>query len=545
MHLIEVQPLEQKDLPLLSRLDLASLIQWVRLSFILAVISYLTISQFLDGKFYNPRFFIPIYFLFSVSLLIHFAFVLFFEKVEFRKFFFLLTAVVDTVLIGVAMGFYGQTQPTFLIAFLCNIIFVGCYVGPLSSISLALFSAAVFNSIISLNLDFADFSWSQLLSLYNGSFLVSAVVAGLFQKELTRVTQTIESQKEDIKTLQDLNQLIVENVGSGLLVADVEDRIVKSNRAAAKILSDISLAGKNLFDVLPGARPQIKNMSHQDGAVLRFEMPHLNYEGTRMILEVIATPLIRRPYGYQGHVVLIQNLTEVKNYEENLKQQEKMAAIGAMAAGIAHEIRNPLASISGSIQLLASSLQPQAQEDQKLISIVIKEIDRLNRLIAEFLEFVRPPLKVDDPVELSQLLAEISQVMKSHPQVPKGLHFELNLKSKGFISGHYDKLKQAFLNIVMNAVHAVEKKEKPQIQISIEETSDEVTVSIRDNGVGMSRDTVSRIFVPFFTTKSKGTGLGLAITHKIFEAHEAQIRVESSLGEGTQFFIVFKRRSEQ
>ena len=251
-----------------------------------------------------------------------------------------------------------------------------------------------------------------------------------------------------------------------------------------------------------------------------------------------------RPFGFQGHIILLQNLTEVKNFEETIRQQEKMAAIGSMAAGIAHEIRNPLASISGSIQLIAASLKPESEDDRKLTNIIVKEIDRLNRLIAEFLEFVRPPMKVDDPVKLNDLMGEVLQIISANPQVPKGLKIETQFNAKNLVSGHYDKLKQGFLNIVINATHAVEKKTDGTIKIVTYDDYDSVVVKIHDNGVGMSRDTVSRIFVPFFTTKSKGTGLGLAITHKIFEAHEAHVRVESELNIGTTFIIEFKRRRD-
>jgi two-component system sensor histidine kinase PilS (NtrC family) len=544
MHLIEVGSTQKSESSILNRVDLATLIEWARLFLLTTAFVFLTASKIFESNYYNPKLWIPLYGLFALSFAAHFLFILFFHRTEYRKIFFGITASMDAILIGGCLALYGQAHSVILLAFLCNIAFIGSYLGLYGALSLAFFSAALFNSIISLNFDFAATNWSQLVTLYNGSFFASAIVAGLFQVELSRVTETIEIQKEDIKSLQDINQLIIENVGSGLIVTDMKNKITKANRAASRILADISLIGKDLIDVLPGSQKELNALEHREGVTTRFEFGHLNYEGSKMVLEMIATPLMRRPYGFQGHIILLQNLTEVKNFEETIRQQEKMAAIGSMAAGIAHEIRNPLASISGSIQLIASTLKPESEDDRKLTNIIVKEIDRLNRLIAEFLEFVRPPMKVDDPVKVNEVIGEVLQIIKANPQVPKTLQIEIQLNAKGLVSGHFDKLKQAFLNIIINASHAVEKKVDSVIKIVTYDDGDSVIVKVHDNGIGMSRDTVSRIFVPFFTTKSKGTGLGLAITHKIFEAHEAAVRVESELNQGTTFIIEFKRRRD-
>lgn len=544
MQLIEVSSEQNREVSWLARVDLASLVEWSRLVLISFVFLVLSVGKMIEPHFYNPDLWLPLMGLFILSSSAHLLFALAMPRVSFRRSLLIFSGFLDAALIAGLVALYGQAHAVFLLLFLVNIALVGCYVGISRALSLGLVSAGLFNFVLTLSPDFLNVAWSPLVTLYNGSCLLSATLAGLFHIELTRVTETIETQREDIKSLQDINQLIVENVGSGLIVTDVKNEISKSNRAAAKILGDLGLTGKNIFDVLPGLRKGLSEMEHREGAVHRFEFGHLNYEGAKMILEVIASPLIRRPYGFQGTILLLQNLTELKNYEENLKQQEKMAAIGSMAAGIAHEIRNPLASISGSIQLIAASLKPESDEDRKLTNIIVKEIDRLNRLIAEFLEFVKPPMKVDDPVDVNILISEIVQITKSHPQVPKDLKIEMQLNSKEKLSGHYDKLKQAFLNIVLNATQAVEKVDQPSIRVVTFSEHESVFVKVIDNGMGMSRETLSRIFVPFFTTKSKGTGLGLAITHKIFEAHEAIVKVESELQGGTSFIIEFKRRRE-
>ncbi len=540
MHIVEAKADTRPSLFLSA--DLAVLVEWLRILIVSVAFLFTVLFQVLEKGFIIPSLWNNLYFFFSISLILHFTFALTIERVEWRRNFARAVAGADLLLIAGSFATVGYTHSVFLLFFLANIVLAGLYLGWTSAFVTSLTSAAIFNFILAANPEFTGVHFNQTVVLYNGSFLLIGVVSGLLHTEFYRVGETLEAQKEDIRSLQDINQLIVDNIGSGLLVLDINGRISKANRAAAKILGDIGLSDKKIADVIPGLFDKLSSASRTEGSITRFEIGHLNYNGDKMVIETLVSPLIRRPYGYQGQIILLQNLTEVKNLEDSLRQQEKMAAIGAMAAGIAHEIRNPLASISGSIQLLASSLKSEAADDKKLAAIMVKEIDRLNRLVAEFLEFVKPPMKIDEPVNVTDLLQELLGVLKNNPQLSKSVRLEVDLKSKAEILGDYDKLKQAFLNIIMNAYQALEKQSDGHIKIETSESQGHVVVKVTDNGSGMSRETLSRMFVPFFTTKTKGTGLGLAITHKIFESHDAVLKVESELQHGTKFQIEFKQR---
>jgi len=223
--------------------------------------------------------------------------------------------------------------------------------------------------------------------------------------------------------------------------------------------------------------------------------------------------------------------------------------VGQLTAGTAHEIRNPLASMSGSVQLLATSFEQIDDEQKKLIAITLKETDRLNNLISEFLEFVRPNLPMDDKVDLSKLLKDCLELLQLNKTIVTPL-LDLNIQSTKPIQANRDKLKQVFLNIMINACHAMEKTQSPQLKISCEsvvESSgrDSIEVRIKDNGVGMEEKVRVKMFEPFFTTKPRGTGLGLAIVHKILESHNADVDVTSQVSldgkpGGTEFVIKFK-----
>ncbi|RYZ76764.1 MAG: hypothetical protein EOP05_04055, partial [Proteobacteria bacterium] len=208
----------------------------------------------------------------------------------------------------------------------------------------------------------------------------------------------------------------------------------------------------------------------------------------------------------------------------------------------AHEIRNPLASISGSIQLLGSSFTARQEEEQKLMAISLREIDRLNNLLTEFLDFVRPDTLKDDPVDLNSLIREIIEMLKFNKNLRSEVKQTLTLDASLEISGHRDKLKQAFLNIIINAYQAMNEAPNPAVEISTVNGDGKVIVKIRDHGVGIDEVGLRKMFEPFHTTKAKGTGLGLAVTHKIIESHGGRIFVESTKGVGTEFTLEFPAR---
>jgi two-component system, NtrC family, sensor histidine kinase PilS len=526
--------------------DQATLVQWLKLIVTSAGFAAVVVAQIRDGNFINESLWQKVYGWFLLQLAAQLLATMTLHRLQIRDWTLGIAAAMDAILLAAMVSLYGQTNTTLLGFFLLNITLTGLYFGLTGAITIALFSSMLLNLVLAADIDFANITLTGTLATYHLSFLAVAFFAGYLRFEVERVSEELDIKDEDIKTLKDINQLIIENVGSGLLSLDRNLDITQANRAAAKIFSDIGMVTKSLREVLPQLDEKIRREEVRviDGAVDRFEISHTTFAGDKMILEVIVSPLIRRPYGHQGFVVLLQNVTEVKNLEFALRQQDKMAAIGTMAAGIAHEIRNPLASISGSVQLLASSLPQESEEDKKLLAIMIKEIDRLNRLIAEFLDFVRPPLKVDDPVSVNNLVKEILEMTKFNATLPKNVKLVTDFSAQGAISGHYDKLKQAILNIVINAYQALEKSNQGEVTVKTFEENDKVVLTIADNGMGMSRETQNRLFVPFHTTKQRGTGLGLAITHKIIEAHDGHISVVSELNKGTTFRIEFKRREK-
>ena len=217
-----------------------------------------------------------------------------------------------------------------------------------------------------------------------------------------------------------------------------------------------------------------------------------------------------------------------------------LASIGQLAAGIAHEIRNPLASISGAIQLLKDEKESN-DSTQKLMEIILAESSRLNHLITDFLLYAQPPKLNKKPVDLAALVNDTLEVFSHSPQWTQGIKLAKTIEPNITIYGDNQQLQQILWNLFINAVDAMEGKGLLEVKVQKDGKSRKIVLLVSDTGKGISPQDINRIFDPFFTTKGGGTGLGLSIVHKIVETHEGDISVKSRLdqGTGTTFTITF------
>jgi two-component system sensor histidine kinase PilS (NtrC family) len=257
-------------------------------------------------------------------------------------------------------------------------------------------------------------------------------------------------------------------------------------------------------------------------------------------------------------VVIFQDVTEVVEMERELRRSERLAAIGKLSASIAHEVRNPLAAISGSIQLLkrkGDTLGGRA-EARRLMDIVLRETDRLNLLITDFLEYARPAPPQLEPVVLAEALSELLQMFAAG--VPDDVQVRVDVDPELAVAADPAQLRQIFWNLALNACQAMPRggavsiaaqpvaEAAPQEPRStgrneVEEKNAWVEVTVRDEGVGIPPEMLDQVFDPFFTTKEEGSGLGLATVHRIVEAHGGSIRLESTVDSGTVMRIWFPR----
>lgn len=511
-----------------------ALIQTIRIGVLILFLLLTFILQWIQPEFINSEVWIPTYILMSVAFLGNALLIYYFDKVAYSWKINALAFGYDAVLITSLIYLTGGNQSLFLFLYLVNIILCGLAYQRRGGLALALWTSILFTLLLIFTEDLVFKNYYLILSLNNFAFFLVAFLSGLLSEQINFMGVELEAKGEEIVQLRDFNKLVVENIQSGLMTIDTESNINFINKTTEKILDDVLLLNKPINEVFTDFDLSWLDSQQQ---VLRKSITYKNFKGEKQLLELVISPLLDRKTNI-GFVLLIQDLTEVKRLEEQMRQQEKLAAVGQLAAGIAHEIRNPLASISGSIQMMEASSET-SDENKKLMKIIYREIERLNNLITEFLDFVRPDEVKEDPIDVNKLLHDILEMIRFNDKLNHNVVQETQLEAKQIILGNYDKLKQAFLNIIINAYQAMESSENPKLTVSTYDENTDVIVLIEDKGPGMDANQVRRIFEPFHTTKAKGTGLGLAVTHKIFESHKADVIVESEVGVGTSFKIIF------
>lgn len=482
------------------------------------------ISLVFDSTFHSERI---VFTLFAVSLAgLSVQFLQIFFKIENKNFAFFVSIWSSLALCGLFVGLQ-SAQSLFLLLLLVNILLYGMEAGVQPATELSLITSCFYSLVIVLSPSFSHFQDILSLGLFNVAAFVVAALSGQLSEKLVKTEKAYAKSQNLLEDLSTRHRVLVEELPLGLLVWDGAGDVIEKNHFFMNRFADVC-DWKEFFQVHIKAAllDQRSQFFHQ------FEE---NYSGRDFVFR---NALIQS--GSKAYVLtLMEDVTEQRQLENDLKQKEKMAAIGTLAAGIAHEIRNPLAGMSGSIELL--SVKPNTEEDQKLFKIILREIDRLNRLITEFLEYSKPEKKYEDSVNLTTVIDGVLSFIETSADRNPNLRIEKVYGSIPMIKGSADKLRQAFLNIIINSVQAMNKVESPHLKIQITQDSSKsnVEVFIVDNGCGMSEETKRKMFEPFHTTKPKGTGLGLAITHKILDSHQAQISVKSEVGQGTEFRLVF------
>jgi two-component system sensor histidine kinase HydH len=358
----------------------------------------------------------------------------------------------------------------------------------------------------------------------------------------------LQNYRSARRSLQDTSAVadqVVASLPVGLIATDKNGSIAFFNTAAERITGlDLSRAyGEPADAVLPYDFRAVKASLERGETVFEKEMACEFVEGTVVPVSISASEIINEEGHFVGQLLIIRDLGEVRRLQDEIRRKEKMAAIGGLAAGVAHEIRNPLSSIKGIASYYRDKFE-DGSEDKQMAGIMIEEVDRLNRVISELLEFTRPARLETKPVDINKLIEHSTRLIQQEAKA-KNIQVQLHPGS-GAVEARVDpdRLTQCFLNVYLNALQAMENSGKLTITTAISNKT-HVIIDIKDTGPGISEDDVDKIFDPYFTTKPKGTGLGLAIVHKIIYAHQGQIKVRSTPGRGTVFSIVLPVTADQ
>ncbi|MGD8212760.1 MAG: ATP-binding protein, partial [Desulfobacterales bacterium] len=382
-----------------------------------------------------------------------------------------------------------------------------------------------------------------LHALIMASILVVLGTGGLF---FIFVIQNYYLIDRTLEQTQDFTRQIVTSMANGLLSIDREAKVTTYNPSAIQLLDlgTNKLEETNFRTIIDFQDTGINETLESCRTVMDVEITHRRRNGERIPLSISATPILGDDDVCSGAVIVLRDLREIKQLENKVKRAEKMAAIGELAAGVAHEIRNPLSSIRGFSKYLQHFLKNNPQE-QEYTKTMISEVDRVNSVVTNLLTFARPMDVVRTVTNVEELIKKAVSLTKQDATsknvgITVAVPVAVQTPGNDFLLDENQML-QVLLNLLLNAIQAVGSHGQIEIGCSIDTENDKLEIWIEDDGIGVPGEKMSKIFEPFFTTREKGTGLGLSIVHKIVENHGGEIMLQSpplSKNRGCRFTII-------
>jgi two-component system, NtrC family, sensor histidine kinase PilS len=401
---------------------------------------------------------------------------------------------------------------------------------------------------------FQGFNITYLTFVNIAAFYLVAFLSSYPSEQARKSEVKLKAKEDDIIKLEALNDWIIRSMTSGLISLDGEDRITLFNPAAEEIfgLKADNVIGVRITDALPFLKgfmaSKEKDREYTGSKHDIIDLQYTGNEGMKSYLRFFLSPL-RIPEGDQkGKVLFFQDITEIRRIEEEMKKVEGLAMTGELAAGIAHEIRNPMASISGSIQILKDDFE-RNNVNRRLMDIILREINRLNSLVNDFLLFARPKPADYREFNLNQLILESVELLKNSAKWDNKIDLSIDINEMITIISDPDQIKQVLWNILLNAAEAIPEGGIIHIDAAVEDRGAEffepggniVKIAIRDSGKGFSEDALSSIFTPFFTTKEGGSGLGLATVSRIVGGLKGRVWGRNHPDGGAEVTILLRK----
>ncbi len=376
-------------------------------------------------------------------------------------------------------------------------------------------------------------------------FMAVAGLSGYLAEGLRRTGVQLEETSTQLADLQAFSQHVIDSLTSGLITCDMEGRTLTFNRAAEGItgLSAAEALGRPIAEVLqlPKAYTGLFSAAGRRPAVPRIEYRYTRADDRQIELGISGAPLIT-PRGDAGFLVTFQDVTESRKQEREARVQQRLAAVGEMAAGIAHEIRNPLASMAGSIQILRDEL-PLTPEQSQLMDIVLRESERLNDTIRSFLAYARPQRAAFVDVDVRRVLTDTAALLENNAELVDGHSIVVDAPADPIVyRADEAQVRQIVWNLATNGLRAM--PEGGELRLAVRRDSarggapEHVVIGVHDNGVGIAPEEMDAIFQPFRGGFARGTGLGLSIVHRIASDYRGEVRVRSDKGSGTTVEVI-------
>lgn len=374
-----------------------------------------------------------------------------------------------------------------------------------------------------------------------GVLLAVAVVTGALAERYHELQEHMEDQRKHLSDLQAFRDLIFESVGSGLVGVDPSGRVTAFNRAAESITGvratdAVDQGWETIFGDGVDLDEVRRAVSEGSEPAPRYEFRLRRRDGQEVPVGISFWSLRSGTGDVAGLIGVCQDLSSIKQMELRMRQADRLAAVGRLSANMAHEIRNPLASISGAVEALARDLPPDHTRSQ-LVEIVLRESARLNQIVGDFLEYARPAPMAAIEINMAEIFDEVLLLIE-HRTLPANLKVSREYGESLPTRADPQRLRQAVWNLCLNAVQAMPDGGELRVGAqSLRERGGRLQISITDTGQGIAETDLPHIFEPFFSTKPEGSGIGLALVYRVVEEHGGSIEVRSRVGEGTTFVL--------
>jgi two-component system sensor histidine kinase PilS (NtrC family) len=394
-----------------------------------------------------------------------------------------------------------------------------------------------FNKVRSFSLTNPDPKSLQAIILINlMAYIAIAYLSSNLSMKLRQVDVELQEKSGELANMQALHENIIHSMRGGLITTDLSGNITLLNPTGQLLLEHNAetVQGKPVRDLFSHGLPDPESSAVTGEVVMHTP------SGALRILGVTLAPLTDSENTRIGYVYAFADLTEMRRLEREVRMRDRLAAVGRMAAGIAHEIRNPLSSIAGSVQVLAG-ISALNEDQRSLVNIVTRESERLNDIISDFLIYSREKKLQMTELDLALILEDTVTLLRNHPQSSSS-KVEIEYKQGitdafAFVDG--DRIKQVFWNLCENAMRAM--PDGGRLTVNLADDDNSWRVSFNDTGYGMEQSQMEKLFEPFQSSFRGGTGLGLAIVYQIMQAHDGQIQVNSERDKGTEFALSFKK----
>ncbi len=372
------------------------------------------------------------------------------------------------------------------------------------------------------------------------SFYMVAVLANFVVYNERKLRLLLAEKEDAFAQLDLLHRSIIESVDTGIATFNLQGEIKSLNRAAEEIMGVTTgeVKGWKIGALFPGFRDpgEAKPVAARKGVRERFELCVDRGALGKQILGFATSPLIDGGGQKIGSILVFQDLTSFKEMEKQIERTKRLSLIGEMTACFAHEMRNPLASISGSIQILKRDLKLD-EKDERLMQIVLRGKDQLETLLRDFLLLARPGIEDRREVDVNALIQDVLESIRYSPEWREGMEVAAELADDGTVYGNESEIRQALWNLAHNALQAMPGGGRMDVSTGLFRLNgrEYLEIKVADQGCGIEEKDLAKVFEPFYTTKEKGTGLGLAIVSRIVESHQGMVMGESQPGRGSSF----------